>query len=439
MAQFRTSADLIDSALSKAGEVTNGNSPYETYALNYLNRLHFTLLAGGTIPIGKDQTAEIDEIWPWSRARSPLILELQPKYETGTISLTEGSEAGTLSVASASSLQGWHLRVKGRDEWLKIATHSAGGTAIEFDGAYPDDTGATLSFEAVKFDYELVPSYITVDDNNNKIQFQEAAGVTQTGTLTNGVYSPSSLISHVATILNSTGGTPAYTGSYSAVTRKFTIASDRAAGAIFVLVGTGSQSEFSIHKTLGFDDEDTTNAASVTSTYVLGALCRVVEPMKVHKGASHDGSIYGVDNEAFQRDYPFSIVGQGIPTRFSVVREMSDGTMTVRFNKYPPDKTRVEVEHVPLPRDLKDSSASIPLIPRKHIDLLEDAVVFYIMLDKSDDRAQMYAQLVQGKLKAMIAQNRGQQVRTGKHFGQIVPRPELTSQAKRRASFGYDE
>lgn len=187
MAQFRSTADILDLALIKAGEVTNGNSSYETQALDYLNRVHLTLTAGGTIPLGKDQTIQIDEVWPWSRAKCPIIIELQPKYTTGTITFTQGSEAGVFSSAPTASLKGYHLKIDGRSEWFKIISHTASATAFEINSAYPDDTGSGLTFIAVKLDYDIVPDYIAVNTGNNKIQFQKAAGVTLTGTLTAGL------------------------------------------------------------------------------------------------------------------------------------------------------------------------------------------------------------------------------------------------------------
>ncbi len=436
MAQFRTTADILDLALQNAGEVTNGNSPYETQALNYLNKVHFALIAGGTIPVGKDSTVEIDEVWSWSRAKSPMILELQPKYETGTILLTQGSEAGTLSVASAASLAGWHLKVDGRDEWFKIASHTAAGTAIELDAAYPDETGAALVFKAMKLDYDLIPDYIVVNDSNNKFQFSKVLNTVLTATLTNGTYTPSALATHVATVATTAAAGPTITGAYSATTRKFTLTSDLAGATAFYIVGNGTLAEFSIHKDMGYDDETSSaSAASQTSTYALGGISRLIEPFKIHKGVTRDGGIYGVDSEAFQRGYPFSLIDEGIPERFTVIKESSNGTYTVRFNRYPEEKTRIEVEYVAIPRDLKDNSSSVPLVPRKHVDVLEDAATFYIMLNKSDDRAQTYSALMQGKLKAMIAQHRGAQLRAGKNFGQIVPRPDLCS-GKRKLMYG---
>jgi hypothetical protein len=430
LAQFRTAADIIDRALSNAGEVTNGNSAYESQALDFINKVHFAIVAGGTIPLGKDATVQIDESWPWAKAARPLILELQPKVDTGSVTLTQGSEVGTFSDAPAASLAGWFIRVTGRDEVIRIGAHTAGATAFELDSAYPDDSGSGLLFTCFKLDYDLIPDYVVIDASNNKLQFQESAGVTLTATLTSGTYTPAQLATEVQTQLNATGGTPAYTASYSTTTRKFTLGSDRASSAVFVLVGTGSQADFSAHKTLGFDDEDTTNAASVVSTYVLGGIARLIEPMKINK--LQHGLVCGLDSQSFARENSLNYISEAYPTQFAKVTEKNNGTITVRFNAYPIDKTRVEVEYVPVPRDLKDSSASIPILPRKDVEVLEDAATFFIMLLKSDDRMNIFSQLVQGKLNAMISSHRGSLLRSGENFAQMIPRVDLLNRRQRR-------
>ena len=420
MAQFRTTADLLDLALSDAGEITNGNSPYETDALAYLNEVHMAIVSGGTIPIGKDSTVEIDETWPWAKSRRPLVLELQAKIETGTVSLTLSSEAGTFSSAPSVSVAGWYLRIPGRTGLFRIASHTAAATAFELDAAYPDTTGATLTYEVFKLDYDLTPDYLVIDSTNNKVEFQETAGTTLTATLTSGSYTPSALATEVQTQMNTTGGTPVYTVTYSAITKKFTLASDRGGSSVFILVGTGSNSAQSAHRLLGFDDENTTNAASITSTYILGGIARLVEPIKIHGGG--DWRITAIDPESFTRDYPFADIEEGYPDRFCVLSEAADGSFRLRFNRYPTDKTRIEIEYVEVPRDLKDNSSSIPLLPRKHVSVLKDAVVSYLYYRKNDDRLATAVNIMQGKLRAMISQHRGAQVRAGEHFGQIISR-----------------
>lgn len=422
MAQFRTTADIMDLALDNGGEVTNGNSSYEARVLGFLNRVHHAIISGGTISIGKDATVQIDETWPWAKSRNPIVIELQPAYTQGNITVSRGSDSVTFYPAPSISLEGYHLQIPGREEVFKIAAHTADETTAYIDSAYPDESVTQVAFVAFKIDYNLIPAHLIVTDMNNKIQFQKTAGVTLTGTLTKGVYSPSELATHVASVMTTAAGGPTITGSFSSISGKFSLVSDGAGSTTLIIVGDGNLSATSIHHTLGFDDATSTAGLTQTSTYVLGGISRLVEPFKIHKGAGVN--VTSVDPETLARNYPLRGTPKGNPDRFAVLRETADGLFTVRFNKYPDVRTRIEADFVPVPHDLKDSDSSIPLVPRKHIDVLEDAATFYLMLLKSDDRMPVYANLVQGKLNEMIASHRGQLVRTGKFFGQIIPRRE---------------
>lgn len=431
MAQFRTTADVMDLALTNAGETTNGNSAYEADLLNKLNRVHFALVSGGTISLGKDSVVQIDETWPWAKSRRPLILELQPKIETGSVTLTVGSEAGTFSSAPSVSVAGWYIRINGREGVYRIGAHTAASTAFELDAAYAQATGSGLSYELFKLDYDLTPDYLVIDSSNNKIDFKKTAGGAElTATLTAGVYSPSDLATHVGTVVTTAASGPTVTCTYSAITKKFTLTSDGAGSTTLLpLFATGTNQRQSAHPLLGYDDVDQAAALTHVATYIQGGIARLVEPFKIHKGSV--GSIFGSDPEAFLRNYPFSSVEQGSPTRFTVVAEKDDGSLRVRFNHFVSEKTRIEIDYVPVPRDLKDSAGSVPLVPRKHIDILEDAATFFVMLLKHDDRAQAYMNLVYGKLNSMISQHRGSLQRSGEHFGQIIPRPEQISRGRK--------
>jgi hypothetical protein len=420
----------MDLALTNVGEVTNGNSPYEADLLNKLNRVHFSLLAGGTIALGQDMAVEIDEVWPWALAKRPMILELQPKITTGTITATLGSEAITFSSAPSVSVAGWYLKVTGKEGVYRIASHTAASTSAELDGAWPLATVTGGNFTLYKLDYDLVPSHLVIDETNNKIQFQKVAATPLTGTLTAGAYTPAELATHVAAVITAATTVITVTGAYSATTRKFTFTSDLAGPSIFQIIGNGSQSAYSAHKLLGFDDETTTSGAAQTSVYALGGIARLVEPFRVQRGERM--KITGLDKESFERDYPPNETIEGVPTKFSVIYEGDSGDLKVRFNKYPEEKTRIEIDHVPVPRDLKDSASSIPLVPRKFVDVLEDASTFYIMLLKHDDRADAYGSLVKGKLMAMVNQQRGQLLRSGENFGQVIPRRDLIGIRRRR-------
>lgn len=424
MAQFRTTADVLDLALANAGETTNGNSGYETDLLNKLNRVNFTLIAGGTISLGKDATVEIDEVWPWAKAKRPMVIELQPKITTGSVTVTLGSEAGTFSSGPAASVAGWYLKVDGSEGTYRIASHTAAATAFELDGAWPLATVTGGTFTVFKLDYDLVPTYLVIDSTNNKIDFKKTSGGSVlTATLTAGSYTPSELATHVGTQMTTAASGPTITCTYSAITKLFTITTDAAGSTTLLpMFATGTNQKQSAHKLLGYDDVDQAAATSHVSTYILGGIARMIEPFRLQRGEQTE--VFGCDTESFMRDYGPHEMQEGAPTRFTVIQENDDGSLRVRFNKYPSDKARLEIDYVPVPRDLKDSAGSISPLPRKHIDVLEDAATFYVMLLKNDDRAPIYAQLVQGKLMAMVKQHRGSLLRTGDTFGRIIPRKD---------------
>jgi hypothetical protein len=312
---------------------------------------------------------------------------------------------------------------------FRIASHTASATAFELDGAWPSDSITGGTFLVFKLDYDLVPDYIVIDSSNNKLDFKKtSAGSELTATLTAGTYTPAQLISHVATQMTTAASGPTITGSYSSVTKKFSITSDGAGTTTLLpLFATGSNQDFSAHKILGFDDVDSSAALTQTSNYILGGIARLVEPFRGPRGA-----IGLIDPEAFLRTFPPEAIDEGLPDRFCIVREDPDGSIKVRFNRFVEKKTRIEIDLVPVPRDLKDSTGSVPLLPRKHVDVLEDAATFFIMLLKNDDRAPAYAQLVQGKLASMISQHRGSLQRAGEHFGEIIPRRDLLRRSRRK-------
>ena len=428
MAQFRTSADLLDSILRRAGEVTNGNSDLEADALEYLNRIHHTIISGGS-----EFDVEVDEAWTWARAKRPMVIELQPKYDTGTVSLTLGSEVGAFSSAPANSLLGWYIQMTGRDTTYRIGEHTAGQTAFEIDGLYAEATGATQEFQAFKLDYELTPSHLVIDSSNNKLDFEETASTELTATIPAGVYTPAALATALGTALD-TAGASSYTPSFSLLNKKFKIISDLGGGGgtFKLLFASGTNQANSIHRLLGFDDEDAATAGTQNGSYVLGGITRLIEPIRLHGRWDRDGNIDSIDPITMQKRFPLTQASEGLPRKFAKVIEGDDGSITVRFDRYPKDKTRIEVEYIPVPRDIKDNAASVPLIPRKWSEVLEYGAAYYLALDKEDSKSQGFLALASAKLKAMRRQNRSEQERTSRDFGEIQPRQDLVENGNRR-------
>lgn len=425
MSQFRTTADILDEILQKSGEPTNGNSPYETLARTYANKVHHAIIAGGNI-----FELNVDEPWMWARSRFPIAFELQPAYTSGTVNITADSTDFAFTTASAVSLEGWHFQVNGKSTVYKIMNHTAGSTTAQLDSGFIDSTGA-YSFRAFKLDYEITPTYMYVDNTNDRLDFQETAATTLNATITHGAYTQSGLITHVVSRLNATG-TATWSGAYDSVAKSFNLSSS-VTSKLYNL--SGSNYKRSILSTLGFDRIDYTGAQTYTSTYMPGQVSRLIEPFKLFASGCSP-FIYSTDTIRMQEDYPISNVSERIPDRFCRLTEDADGSIWVRFNTYPKDKIKVTVDWIPQPIDLQDNTASRVLLPRQDVDTLIHAACAYICYDKEDSKWEGFLKLAGAGLAAMQKKNRALLFRTGEFFAQQVPREDMRGIAP-KPNYGY--
>lgn len=416
MSQFRTTADILDEVLQKAGEVTNGNSPFETIALTYLNKAHHAIIGGGSI-----FNLEVDEPWVWARARTPIVLEMETAYITGSASCTTGSPNITFSSAPAASLEGWHFQVNNKATVYKIQQHTAANTAAQLDSGFINTTGA-YGFRAFKLDYEIMPGYMYVDNTNDYVDFGETANTTLSATLTHGSYTPANLMSHIATRLSATG-TASWTGAYDSVLKQYNVTCSVASK----LYGIGPNRRRSGLQLLGLDRLNHTSSSSYTSAYTPNSISRLIEPFKIFTSELSEPFIYSTDPIRMQQDFPIAQVSQCVPSRFVRLTEENDGTVWVRFNNYPGEKLKVMIDWIPTPIDLQDNAASFPKIPRGDIDVLIHAAAAYIAFDKEDSKFDGFIKLTGSGLQAMKKKNHALLQRTGESFGQIVPRSDLVA------------
>lgn len=432
MSQFRTTADICDEVLQKSGEPTNGNSPYESLVLNYLNKVHHAIIGGGNI-----FSLKVDEAWTWARAKYPIVLELEPSVTTGTVVVTANDVNITFSDAPAASIQGWHFQLIGQQTVYKVMEHTAAATAAQLDSSVVEDSG-TYSFRAFKLDYELLPAYIYVDSRNDKIDFYEVANTPLVATLTHGSYTPTTFINHVVARLHAAGTAGLYTGSYDSVLKNYTITSSGAGGKILSLLGaTGTNRRRSAIPLLGLDRLDHTGALTYSSAYIINGISRLIEPFKLFTSAiSEPSHVTSTDPINMEIDYPMSMTPERIPDKFCRISEENDGTITVRFNAYPRTKTKLLLDWVPMPHDLQDNASSIPLIPRKDIDVLIHGASTFIQFDKEDTKWEQTLAMTKAALEAMEKKNRSELFRTGANFAQIVPRLDK-SQDRKRLRYGY--
>lgn len=138
--------------------------------------------------------------------------------------------------------------------------------------------------------------------------------------------------------------------------------------------------------------------------YTVGSsdILRIVSPLQGFISNSNGDSINQVNGEeefTFRRSFP--VPSSGEPTHFAVVNELS-GTFTIKFNKYPSAQRRLDVPYIPIPSDITDSAASIPLVPIHFRHVMCHLALFYLQADKNDTRSQENFQLAQLGYASML-------------------------------------
>lgn len=152
MSQFYSGADLKRGVLQRCGELADGTSSYEASALKYINQLYFNIIAGSN-----EFELDLGDPWIWARAPQPIIITLQPPYNTGTVNLTQGSASCSFSVAPSTSMvnQFLHVTDQTNPEKYRITAHVASQTSFTIDGPYNGSTNAAALFEILILCYPL--------------------------------------------------------------------------------------------------------------------------------------------------------------------------------------------------------------------------------------------------------------------------------------------
>lgn len=437
MAQFRNTADIFTEVLQKAGEPTNGNSDFQTVGLTYLNRAHHAIIGGGSI-----FNLNVDEPWVWARSRNPIILELQPVFNTGQAQITQGDINLYFSSAPSISLEGWNFQIYSGSTVYRITSHAAGSTAAQIDSSFIDSAG-TYNFRAFKLDYQIFPAYLYVDNYSDKLDFAEVSigtatstTATRTASIPHGSYAPATYLTTVLAQM-AIAGTASYGGAYDTIARTFNLTASNASFSFGLLGATGTNARRSCLPQLGFDRLDNTGTTSYTSVYAPNSIARLVEPFKIFtSNFERRHFINSTDPVKMQEDYPVSLTREAVPNLFTRIDEGADGSIWVRFNSYPKITTKCSLDWVPQPLDLQNNTASVPALPRGDIDALIHAAAAMVLYDKEDSKWETTLKLAEASLNAMKKKNHGALFRTSALFGQQQPRLDLNHQ-NRHLRYGY--
>lgn len=154
---YETTTELAQAVEFEMGEVTDGTSQFRTRIVNELDRAHKILIAGGG-ELNADTNGKPirrPTIFPWARAANPLVLNLEVPYDTGTVSLTNGSTTATFSASVTADKAGWYLQIDNDPEVYRISAHGGSSDTMTLDAAFVGTTDTAASYTLFKLDYTV--------------------------------------------------------------------------------------------------------------------------------------------------------------------------------------------------------------------------------------------------------------------------------------------
>lgn len=403
--------------------------------------MHKGVISGGNL-FG----TEVAESWTWAESKAPLGIMLQPIHtNTASINLTASVSLFDIPEDAGSNqlqLQDWYMSIDGYSDMYLVVRHATGSQSLYVDIPISNVPSGDYSVSFYKTDYKLSYAnstnsnadsiYMVIDSSNYIIPITVSNDVYNVY-LTRGTYTRTAFETHVSSAVTSY---TASSGLSFTVTeapfmggRKFTISADGVFSINFV-----GQTEFTDPSLLGLEYEDYTSVDNaISSVYpITPSILRISGPINTHREtpvygqAAKDASkIFMLDKNTFEREFPLSRLARGIPTKFCITQQSPFGDMTLRFNSLVDEKVRVELNYIKMPRNLKDETSDFPLVPPPYTKFLVYGAAYFLLMDKSDSKAQQYFSMAQVQLKAMVNDNRKGLSLSGQNYGRLIPRANI--------------
>lgn len=137
--------------LFRGGEnPTNTGGAYYSKAMEYINRAYVDLCRGNG-PLMPTSNV----VFKWALKYPSQTLTLEPKYDTGTVSVTLNSANVTFSDVIANSKATWYLIVDGDPTVYRVSTHTAGTATATLDSVFTGETDSDATYKLVKLEYTL--------------------------------------------------------------------------------------------------------------------------------------------------------------------------------------------------------------------------------------------------------------------------------------------
>lgn len=188
---------------------------------------------------------------------------------------------------------------------------------------------------------------------------------------------------------------------------------------------------------------DVTIGASTFNCYKLiydigNDVLRLCSPFRIYRSNSFDddtdGKIYGVDADTLDEKWPISRLVSGVMDRYAEIYQ-SETEYLIRINKFSLFEMKVDMDYIPVPAELFDSSSSIPLIPKQKRIILEYATAYFLCQEKQHSDTQTFFNMTQNAIKAMQNESARQITQTNKQRGQLVPREDKLGRNRYRGIY----
>lgn len=384
-------SEIKKRALFRVGELTDGTSPYDSKALEYINQIYRAILAGGN-----EFELELGSPWTWARSQRPATLVLKPKFDTGTVSVVNGSTTITFSPAPTISLQGQWFKVIGRPELFRINSHTASVATATIDTAYTDDTGSGLAFDVYFLEYDLpvkVERIIAPMVVHRQQQFT----------------APKDGLIYQVDLTNMNENWP-MKQLPEEIPQQYAVLSKDHDGDIRIRLNAQAGSETRV----SFDYipvySELVELSIVSANVNTGTETITYNNHGLIDGAQVCFTSTAIGNTSIEQIY--FIVNSSANT-FQL--SLTSGGTAVNLSSAG-DAVLV----------------SYPILPKTFLDILDYGASFYLMLDKNDERSEAYFRLCQAKMKAMIsANNREMGQASAGRVGEMIPRMDMFSGPRR--------
>lgn len=388
MSSFRSAYDIKTGILRRCGELTNGNSPYDSIALEYANGLYQSVISGSS-----EFELDLGEPWIWAKAQYPGVLILKAPYTSDAVNMTNGSATGAFTVAPSTSQAGKYLMLSGRPEVFRITAHTASATAFTIDSLYTGDTINGSAYKAMQLDYTLASGIqrligqMVVHRSQGWAEDQDHNIQELADTVMKSKYPMAAIQQGIPLAFAQTQDVD------GTITVRFNTYVDRDTRVEYDYIPIPSDLIVQ-----SFTDSSVTAGSDLITIgnhgFSDGNMVTFASTATLPAGLSLNTLYYVVNSTSTTFKVSLTLGG----TAVDITAAAGGGTHYV---------------------------SSVPLLPREARVALEYGATHWLMLDKNDDRATSFFQLTQLKLRALIEANRKEKQMASKNRGALTPRLDL--------------